>query len=326
MCTYRYKSGWIHTAFSFGPETYKAQTSDYKVHRVKSYRAAQPCAIRPGIFLTTTKGENVAITVSMPDGSPYTIQRLLANERSNAKLIKARKKGMQYLTFGLSMAPAKVSGYQVCSSSSPGCRKACIFTSGNGGYPNVSKCRIARTIAWFEHRENFKDHIMWEMELARKLSVRQNKQLCVRMNVFSDVMYEREFKDFFDRNQDAQIYDYTKHYLRMVRFCKGDLPPNLYLTFSRSENNWDKCLDILNRGRNISVPFTINKVMRPEINVPLPELYEGFPVFNGEDDDLRFLDPQQHIIGIKTKGMGFWDKSGFIVDLMGDMWQEKEIA
>lgn len=261
------------------------------------------------------------ISVSMPDGTDYVVGRLLAHERTNAKLRKGKKLG-GYLTYGLSMAPAKVSGHQVCSSSSPGCRAACIFTSGNGGYPNVSKCRIARTLAWFQHRENFKDHIMWEIGLAKKLANRQDKELCIRLNVFSDIMYEREFADLFSKHPDVQVYDYTKHFLRMMRFTRGELPPNLYLTFSRSENNWDKCVQVLEAGRNVSVPFTINKVMHPEINVPLPEFYEGWPVANGEENDLRFLDPQGHIMGIKTKGMGFWDKSGFVVDMM-PMWEEK---
>ncbi len=255
------------------------------------------------------------ITVNLPDKSEYGVQRLLTHERSNAKLRKSQ--GTEWLLFGLSFSPAQTSGHQVCSSSSAGCRKSCIFSSGNGFYPIVTKGRLARTLAWFQKPDEFKAKLLVELSLAQQLAARHGKKLGVRLNVFSDVMWERQFPEVFTTFPNIQFYDYTKHYLRMMRFCRGELPRNLYLTFSRSENNEDKCLEVLKAGRNVSVPFTINKVMHPEINVPLPKQFMGYPVVNGEENDLRFLDRQGVIVGIKTKGMGFWDKSGFIVDAMG---------
>lgn len=255
------------------------------------------------------------ITVTMKDGTSYEVQRLLTHERSNAKLRKSSE--TEWILFGLSLAPAKLSGHNVCSSSSAGCRAACIFTSGNGGYPSVSRGRLARTLAWIQKPEEFKAKVLEELGNAVKLAKKKGKQLAIRMNVFSDIMWEREFPELFKSFPDVRVYDYTKHYLRMMRFCRGELPKSLYLTFSRSENNEAKCLDVLKAGRNVSIPFTLNQVMHPENNVPLPESFCGFPVVNGDDNDLRFLDQQGVVVGIKTKGMGFWDKSGFIVNLMG---------
>lgn len=257
------------------------------------------------------------IVVTMEDGGEYVLNRLLAPERSNAKLRKS--KGTDWLLYGLSFAPAEMGGYQVCSSSTPGCRKCCIFTSGNGQYPSVWRGRLARKLAWFQNRDAFKEKLLFELRLAQRLASRKGKNLGVRLNVFSDVMWERQFPEIFRRFPNVQFYDYTKHHNRMMRFIRGDksFPKNYYLTFSRSEDNVGACLEVLDAGRNVSVPFTINKVMHPEINVPMPREFMGYPVFNGEENDLRFLDPQRHVIGIKTKGMGFWDDSGFVVDLMG---------
>ena len=255
------------------------------------------------------------ILVEMPDTSePYEVTRLLSNERSNAKLRKSA--GGEWLLYGLSLAPAKVSGHQVCASSSAGCRKACIFTSGCGGYPSVSLARIARTRAWFQKRGEFKEKFLEELGNAERLAERRGRRLGVRLNVFSDIMWENIFPEVFTEFPEVTFYDYSKHFERMMKFCRGDsFPANYYLTFSRSENNWDQCHEVLKAGRNVSVPFTINQVMHPENNVPLPKRYKGFKVFNGDETDLRFLDPQGVIVGIKTKGMGFWDDSGFTVNV-----------
>jgi hypothetical protein len=39
----------------------------------------------------------------------------------------------------------------------------------------------------------------------------------------------------------------------------------------------------------------------------------GLPVISGDEDDLRFLDPPNHIVGLKTKGRARKDASGFVV-------------
>lgn len=43
-----------------------------------------------------------------------------------------------------------------------------------------------------------------------------------------------------------------------------------------------------------------------------PEIYWGFPVHSGDDDDLRFLDPFG-VIALKAKGKARSDTTGFVV-------------
>lgn len=48
---------------------------------------------------------------------------------------------------------------------------------------------------------------------------------------------------------------------------------------------------------------------------PMPETYNGFPVFDGDDTDARFLDPKRHVIGLRAKGTAKKDTSGFVIKL-----------
>ena len=45
----------------------------------------------------------------------------------------------------------------------------------------------------------------------------------------------------------------------------------------------------------------------------LPETYLGRPVINGDETDLRFLDPKGVVVGLKAKGKAKKDTSGFVV-------------
>jgi hypothetical protein len=44
----------------------------------------------------------------------------------------------------------------------------------------------------------------------------------------------------------------------------------------------------------------------------MPATYNGLPVFNGDDSDLRFLDPKGVIVGLYAKGRARKDTSGFV--------------
>ena len=45
----------------------------------------------------------------------------------------------------------------------------------------------------------------------------------------------------------------------------------------------------------------------------IPKKYKGFKVFNGDDNDLRFLDPSNSIIGLLAKGQAKKDNTGFVI-------------
>ena len=57
---------------------------------------------------------------------------------------------------------------------------------------------------------------------------------------------------------------------------------------------------------NVATVFGIKKTE------PMPESYNGRPVFNGDESDLRFLDPKNVVVGLYAKGKAKKDTSGFV--------------
>lgn len=239
-------------------------------------------------------------TVKMKDGSDYDVKTLLGKGDSNIKLAKSDASGLGYLTVGLSLAPARESGYEVCASRSPGCTKSCLFTSGMGNIPNVVKARIAKTILFFEENATFWDMLVRELHTAVKRANKQNKILACRLNVLSDIMWENQFPKIFTDFPMVQFYDYTKHIKRM----STKLPKNYHLTFSKSEKNDLHCLEVLANGGNVTVVFADK----------LPATYWGYRVINGDETDLRFIDDKNVIVGLKAKGRAKKDTTGFVIN------------
>jgi hypothetical protein len=119
------------------------------------------------------------------------------------------------------------------------------------------------------------------------------------------VRWEVEFPEIFRLYPQVQFYDYTKDYDRLD--YSYYLPDNYHLTFSRSEDNDDIVLQILESGRaNVAIVFS---------GKTLPEYWNGYPVYNGDEDDLRYLDDYQGgaVCGLYAKGKARNDKSGFVV-------------
>jgi hypothetical protein len=89
----------------------------------------------------------------------------------------------------------------------------------------------------------------------------------------------------------------------MIQYLQGELPANYHLTFSRKENNQAQCDLILSMGGNVAVVFK-----------SVPKTWNGYEVIDGDETDLRFLDKKGVIVGLKAKGDGKKDKTGFVVE------------
>lgn len=87
---------------------------------------------------------------------------------------------------------------------------------------------------------------------------------------------------------EVQFYDYTKIPAPWKRTL-----PNYHLTFSFSGENLADCMAALEHGINVAVVF-------PTAN--FPKTWNGYPVINGDKNDLRFLDPNNVVVGLKAKG------------------------
>jgi len=100
---------------------------------------------------------------------------------------------------------------------------------------------------------------------------------------------------------DVQFYDYTKIPARALKWARGDMPANYHVTFSASESNDDASRMVAMSGGNVAVVFD-----------QIPTSYYGRSVVDGDNSDLRFLDPVGVIVGLKAKGDAKRDDSGFV--------------
>jgi hypothetical protein len=145
-----------------------------------------------------------------------------------------------------------------------------------------------------------------------KRASKNNLVPCVRLNGTSDISWENvggEFKNLLNKFPYLQFYDYSKNNIRMERFLGGLMPKNYHLTFSLNESNMDTALKILKLGGNVAMVFDTKK------GKALPKTHLGFKVVDGDLSDLRFLDKQGVVVGLRAKGKARKDTtSGFVQD------------
>tara|TARA_Y100000817_G_C16703370_1_gene475898 strand:- start:99 stop:782 length:684 start_codon:yes stop_codon:yes gene_type:complete len=226
-----------------------------------------------------------------------------------AKLLNAgnykTRKGEKYgwKTYGIHLAPYNLSGKNVCSSASAGCSAACLNTAGRGSMHSVQDARVKKTRRFFEDRNGFLSQLYKEIKSSIKSATKKELKSCFRLNLTSDILWERLVVEKFPQ---VQFYDYTKHLKRFVRFLEGKLPSNYHLTYSRDETTPDTLIKSLcASGGNVAVVF----------RKKLPKTWLGIEVIDGDDSDLRFEDGNGKIVGLVEKGKAKDDDTGFVVEL-----------
>jgi len=218
----------------------------------------------------------------------------------NAKTVKGEKRrwhtGIMYL------APGRVAGGpNVCPHADAGCQASCLFTAGRGRMDKIKKARIRKTQALFKDRKSFIASLDTDINRIQAAARRKGMRAAVRLNGTSDLPWHTAaYGKIMCRNPDVMHYDYTKDPKRM----RARRPDNYHLTFSRGVNNDRICKTLLKEGHNVAVVFD---------KVPVGKKFWGYPVIDGDLDDLRFLDKSPCIIGLKAKGKARQDTTGFVV-------------
>lgn len=222
--------------------------------------------------------------------------RNILSVQADAKTKKGSSEG--YLTGILYLAPAKLSGLEVCPARSKGCTSACLFSAGRGRFYSVTRARIVKTLAFHLDRQRFTDTIKKSISSLKTKARNKNMIPVVRLNGTSDLPWDK-FTDIIQTFNDVQFYDYTKIKSRI----KDVLPTNYQLTFSLSEENIETAKLALQNKINVAAVFH-----------EIPNVYQGKTVIDGDKTDLRFLDEQGgYIVGLKAKGLAKKDKSGFVI-------------
>ena len=223
--------------------------------------------------------------------------------------------GLGFITQAQYLSPASESGWQFCPFRSPGCETTCLgLSSGRMTMAPNKQARINRSTLLMTDRQAYGVKAIKEISALERKAIKARKRAAVRLNADSDIRWECMRFDgltLMEHFPNIQYYDYTK----WPSHLRKDLPANYHLTFSRSElTTTEDIKREIDSGRNVAGVFDV-----------VPSTWEGLPVIDGDSNDLRFLDTQGVIVGLKAKGAAKKDTSGFVVRLETEVVNGKVI-
>lgn len=230
---------------------------------------------------------------------------------TNAKTIKGEQYGIK--TAILYLMPAEQGGTQLCPmAKTAGCEKACLFTAGRGAMNSVMLSRLRKTLYFNQYRDQFMLQLQSELIRERAKAKRKGYKLIVRLNGTSDIRWENEpighaYANIMQALPDIQFYDYTKIANRK------NVPANYDLTFSYSgvPAYAPFVAKAVANGERIAVVFRDRAI----VNAMLAngDTFLGLPVVDGDNTDIRHLDPKGAVVALYAKGKARRDQSGFVV-------------
>lgn len=228
----------------------------------------------------------------------------------------------QVSTYGVYMAPADLSGHNVCPNSKY-CKDNCLNESGHNKIEILANKKIARqrkkkiklgkiekkriliTRLFFANKEVFMKLLIHEIKNARESAQIKGHFFSVRLNCTSDispttfVLNEKNILQMFPK---VSFYDYTKVPERL------NLPkqyPNYDVTWSidGSKENLEIGLDYLKEGGRVAVVYGSKK---------MPKTWYGFETCDGDETDYRPSDLKQ-VCMLKFKSIAKNYKKGKFV-------------
>jgi hypothetical protein len=231
---------------------------------------------------------------------PKTMLRL----DGNAKTIKGNARGFK--TAILYLVPADMAGVNVCAMAELAlCKAPCLNTAGRGAMSNVQMARLRKTLFFLQYEALAVDMIKRDIARYANECAKQGYTLLVRLNGTSDIRWENY--GIIQAFPYIQFYDYTKLPNR-----KG-VPSNYDLTFSYSgAPQFQRFVDMAKgNGMRLAVVFRNRRIV--ESMLANGSQFLGLPVVDGDDTDIRHLDPHATIVALYAKGKAKQDKSGFVV-------------
>jgi hypothetical protein len=170
---------------------------------------------------------------------------------------------------------------------------------------NVQHGRYKRTRLYDTDPEAFRVQLERDMATVAAWAASLDLTVSFRLNGTSDVHWETMFPGLAVPT-GAVRYDYTKD---PRRGFAGTVDGVRY-TYSL-DKGWARehlARDILAAGGNVAVVFNTKK------GKPVPATWRGFPVIDGDETDLRHMDPPGHVVALRAKGKARNDRTGFVRD------------
>lgn len=231
----------------------------------------------------------VALSIRLGGGqTPYlfTAQSETAKTDKNTSIIWEQI--IRYLS-----AANRSGVINLCKHSTPECRAGCLgHTSGRLRYSVQQRAQHIRTVFLAENPAFF--HIVELNEVRRHTNriVKNGRRSVARLNGTSDIPYEdlAWYMACLKRMGLGCMFDYTANKTR-TRGWIHTPDISYHLTHSTKENDHPNTIQ--------PGSYTVVAI-KPD--APLPATYNGFPVFDGDKSDMRFLDPEGHVTLGRGKG------------------------
>lgn len=221
---------------------------------------------------------------------------------ASAKTIKGEKIG--YLTAILYLAPNEI----ICSMAKlAGCMNPCLRTAGRGAFNTIQIQRQAKTDFFQNHQDEFMLCLLADIWTMIRKAKKQGLTLLVRLNGTSDILWENILingQTIFQIFADVQFYDYTKHPSRKL---DGKTSGNYDLTYSFSGITPIK---ITHKGLLNPDNSRVAVVFHKQSEIPLS--FNGWAVIDGDNTDVRHIEPKAVVVALYAKGRGKRDLSGFV--------------
>jgi hypothetical protein len=218
--------------------------------------------------------------------------------QASAKTIKGEKIG--FLTGIVYLVPS----IRVCAYSAiAGCLKPCLSTAGRGAQHKVQRARQAKTDFFHARPDEFMRALAADIWSLQRRAEKLGMVPLVRLNGTSDILWENvrlDGRTIFEMFPDVQFYDYTKHPARNVAHIK-----NYDLTYSFSGITPQKITlkGVSQPGARVAVVFHRRE--------DIPTTFRGWPVIDGDDTDVRHIEPGGVVVALYAKGRARRDDSGF---------------
>ena len=218
---------------------------------------------------------------------------LVTSQASNAKIAKSNKSN-DFRTAYLPLLPANLAGSGTVCPNSKHCINGCIgHNSGQNSLQSAILSKYYKTLFFRRLPKLFFNQLFQEIENFDKLCYRSGLKACIRLNAYSDVVYERIKPDLFQAFSGVLFYDYTK----LKRRFDNPIPSNYFLTHSLVAADNPDLSDFAGLHRQFSA--VVSREIYDSIDWKYSELFRerykmtwinGYSVklINGDNDDLTF--------------------------------------
>ena len=221
---------------------------------------------------------------------------------SSAKTIKGEKIG--YLTAICYLVPsAKLCPFAELA----GCISGCLNSAGRGAFNSTQLARQAKTDFFHNNQRAFMLCMAADIWAHKRKAEKLGLIPLVRPNGTSDIAFENiqiDGRTIFQMFSDVQFYDYTKHPSRNLKFKTAG---NYDLTYSFSALT-PKTISI--KGLTNSANQRTAVVFQNRADIP--ETFRGWQVVDGDDTDVRHIEPAGVVVALYAKGKARKEQNGFV--------------